>query len=150
MRKTSDVWASLILIFIGVMVVFSSIKLHLGTPREPQPGFFPFVSALILITLSVLLLVHAFRGHSTGFRAFGDLWRPVALIIDLFFYSIFLDFLGYVIATIVLSVVILLVLDTKTWWKLAVVSLALSIGSYLLFDRLLGVTLPHGILEGIV
>jgi hypothetical protein len=53
---------------------------------------------------------------------------------------------GYVISTIMLSAVVLRVLETKSWWVLAVVSLVLSIGSYLLFVRLLGVTLPNGIL----
>jgi putative tricarboxylic transport membrane protein len=150
MRKTGDILASLILIFAGIMVIIGSIQLHLGTPGEPQPGFSPFVSAIILIVLSLILLMGAFRGRSTGIQPFGELWRPLLLIIGLLSYSIVLDLLGYVIATIILSAVILRVLDTRTWWKVALVSLALSIGSYVLFDRLLGVTLPHGFLEGVM
>jgi hypothetical protein len=49
---------------------------------------------------------------------------------------------------IVLSLAILRILETTTWWKLASISLAASIGSYILFDRILGVTLPLGILKG--
>jgi hypothetical protein len=125
MRKTGDILGSLILIFAGIMVIIGSIGLRLGTPTEPQPGFLPFVSAIILIILSLILLIQAFHGSSTGFQT-------------------------VVIATIILSAVILRVLDTRTWWKVAAVSLALSIGSYVLFDGLLGVTLPHGILEGVM
>jgi putative tricarboxylic transport membrane protein len=150
MRKTGDILGSLILIFAGIMVIIGSIGLRLGTPTEPQPGFLPFVSAIILIILSLILLIQAFHGSSTGFQTVGELWRPLLLTVGLLFYSIVLDLLGYVIATIILSAVILRVLDTRTWWKVAAVSLALSIGSYVLFDGLLGVTLPHGILEGVM
>ncbi len=62
-------------------------------------------------------------------------------------YVAILERVGYVISTIMLSVVILRILETKSWWVLAGVSLILSIGSYVVFDRLLGVTLPSGILK---
>lgn len=150
MRKTDDILASFILIFIGIMVIIGSIRLRLGTPTEPQPGFFPFVSGITLIIMSLILLISAWFGRSTGKQPFGDLWRPASLVIGLFVYSLILDFIGYVIATMILSALVMHVLGTKTFWKLAVVSLALSIGSYVLFDRLLGVTLPSGILEGII
>jgi putative tricarboxylic transport membrane protein len=78
------------------------------------------------------------------------MWRPVILIAGLFVYAVVLDVVGYVVATTVLSVVVLRVLDTKTWWKLLVISLALSLGTYLLFDRLLDVSLPEGVLGGFV
>ena len=150
MRKTGDLLAGLFLILIGIAVIIGAMGLRIGTPTEPQPGFFPFVSATILIILSLILLIQAFRGSSTGIQVFGELWRPVLLTVGLLFYSIVLDLLGYVVSTIVLSAVILRVLDSRTWWKVAAVSLALSIGSYVLFDRFLGVTLPRGILEGVM
>jgi len=76
--------------------------------------FFPFVSGIILIVLSMVLLLYAFRGRSTGIQAFGDVWRPATLIIGLAFYSIILDFIGYAIGTIIPSAFVMHVLDTKT------------------------------------
>jgi putative tricarboxylic transport membrane protein len=148
MRRKGDVLGSLFCILIGGAVMIASARLRLGTPGEPQPGFFPFTAGMILAGLALILLIQALLGRGQKAEAFGELWRPVILIIGLLVYSIVLDFLGYVVATIILSVVILRVLDTKTWWKLAAVSLVLSIGTYLLFDRLLGVELP-GILAGL-
>lgn len=134
---------------MGVAVMIGSARLRLGTPMEPQPGFFPFTAGAILIVLCAILFIKAFSGRSEGAEAFGELWRPVILIIGLLTYSVVLDVLGYVIATILLSAVVLRVLDTKMGWKLAAISLFLSIGTYLLFDRLLDVSLPGGILEGL-
>ena len=54
--------------------------------------------------------------------------------------------LGYLIATVALSIVLLRVLGTSRVWGLALAALIIALGSYILFDRLLNVTLPAGIL----
>jgi putative tricarboxylic transport membrane protein len=148
-RKTGDILAGLFGICLGVAVMIGAIRLHLGTAHEPQPGFFPFVAGAILATLCGILLVKALSGRGQGTEAFGELWRPVILIIGLSVYSVVLDVLGYIFATVILAGVVLRVLDTKEWWKVVVISLLLSIGTYILFDRLLDVTLPGGILAGL-
>ena len=43
MRKGGDIFASIFFICIGVGFAVGGIRLHLGTPTEPQPGFFPFL-----------------------------------------------------------------------------------------------------------
>lgn len=148
--NAGDTVAGIFGILLGGAVIIGAVRLHLGTPQEPQPGFFPFVAAVILVVLCGILLVQALCGRRQGMEAFGEMWRPVILIAGLFVYAVVLDVVGYVVATTVLSVVVLRVLDTKTWWKLLVISLALSLGTYLLFDRLLDVSLPEGVLGGFV
>jgi len=149
-KKRGDIVGSFFGTFIGVAVMIGAIRLRLGTPSEPQPGFFPFVAGVILVVLCVILLLRAFSGRGEGADPFGELWRPAILAIGLFTYSLLLDSMGYIIATIILSLVVLRVLDTKTWLKLVAISLILSIGTYFLFDRLLDVPLPRGILTGIL
>ena len=147
MRKLGDVLAGLLLVLIGAGVIIGALKLHVGSATEPQPGFFPFVGGVLLILLSSVLLMKGFRGTSIGTKAFGELRRPIILIVGMVVYVIIFDWVGYVIATIILSAIVLRILETKSWWVLTVVSLVLSVGSYILFDRLLGVTLPPGILS---
>jgi len=149
-KKRGDIVGSFFGTFIGVAVMIGAIRLRLGTPSEPQPGFFPFVAGVILVVLCVILLLRAFSGRGEGADPFGELWRPAILAIGLFTYSLLLDSMGYIITTIILSLVVLRVLDTKTWLKLVAISLILSIGTYFLFDRLLDVPLPRGILTGIL
>jgi len=147
MRKLGDVLAGLLLVLIGAGVIIGALKLHVGSATEPQPGFFPFVGGVLLILLSSVLLMKGLRGTSIGTKAFGELKRPIILIVGMVVYVIIFDWVGYVIATIILSAIVLRILETKSWWVLTVVSLVLSVGSYILFDRLLGVTLPPGILS---
>ena len=51
MRNRTDIIGSVLLIFIGIGVVIESIRLKVGTPLMPQPGFFPFLGGLLLIGL---------------------------------------------------------------------------------------------------
>jgi len=138
--------AGLIFVLIGVGVIIGALTLRVGSATEPQPGFFPFVGGVLLLILSSILFVQGLRGRSLGTKAFGELRRPAILIVAMVVYVVILDGVGYVIATIMLSAIVLRILETKSWWVIVVASLVLSVGSYILFDRLLGVTLPNGIL----
>lgn len=150
--KNGDTWAGVFFLLLGMAVTIGSLQLPLGTPLDPQPGFFPLLAGIFLSGLSIVYLMVVFvkRKKGAGMRAFGAVWRPVSMISGLFIYSAILDPAGYVIATILLSVIILRILESKSWWKVAVISVAASIGSYALFDRIMGVTLPLGFLKGLL
>jgi putative tricarboxylic transport membrane protein len=150
MRKDGNILAGFFFLLFGIAVAIGALQLPLGKPLDPQPGFFPLLAGVFLAGLSILHLLHAFLKRSAAMQTFGALWRPAFLIAGLGLYSLILDYAGYVLATILLAVVILRILETKPWWKIAGASLAISAGSFLLFDRLLGVTLPAGVLKGII
>lgn len=150
MRKTDDILASLIFLLIGIFVTIKGIGLGVGALQEPQPGFFLLVSGGILTILSAIFLVCACLGHSKGIEAFGELRRPIILIMGLAVYTMILDLTGYIIATIILSLIIQYILGTRQLWKLAAHSLIVSLGTYFMFDRLLGLSLPSGILARVM
>jgi putative tricarboxylic transport membrane protein len=150
MRKTGELTAGLFFTFIGIGVIIEGLRLHLGTITEPLPGFFPFLSGVTLAGLSSILLVRAFYGPSQPIRSFKNLWRPAILIAGLVFYISIFDLAGYIISTLILAFIILRIMDTKPWWVIVLASLILAVGSYFLFDRLLDVSLPGGLLKGLV
>jgi putative tricarboxylic transport membrane protein len=145
MRKPGEIVVGLCFAVIGIVFVIGAFKLTVGAPTEPKPGFFPFIDGVILIALSILFLIQAWRGRAGGSSGFGNLKGLAIVIITLVLYVATLESLGYVITTAVLSGVVLYVLETKPR-VLVLVSLGLAIVSYLLFSRLLGVTLPPGLL----
>lgn len=147
MRNLGDIIASIVLLFVGIGATIGAIRLRVGTPTEPQPGFFPFLGGVILIGLSGVLLFQAWRRRSIGFQDFGKLWGPAAVVLGLVVYVATLEFLGYLIATTILAVMVLRVLGTKSLWVLIATSLILVIGSYVIFNRLLDVPLSSGILS---
>ena len=151
MQNRIDIIGSVLLIFIGLGVVIESIRLKLGTPLMPQPGFFPFIGGALLIGLALVLLVQGLRRRADSpprqpREAVGTLRRPAILIASLCVYTAALDPLGYVLPTIVLVAVILRVLGVTSWKILGLASIGLSVGAYVLFGKALGIDLPTGVL----
>ena len=62
-------------------------------------------------------------------------------------YTAVLEALGYVLPTILIAAVILRVLGVTSWKVLILASVGLSVGTYYLFGRILGIDLPAGILS---
>lgn len=146
MRKVGDILVGIISLFIAIVFTVGGIRLRLGTPTEPQPGFFPFLGGMTLIVLAGILLVRGWQGKSSGTQPFGKLWGPLILIVGLVAYVAALEITGYIIATTVLSAIVLRTLEAKSFWVLGIGSLILGVGSYLIFHALLGVPLPAGVL----
>jgi putative tricarboxylic transport membrane protein len=150
MWNRGDIISSFLLILIGIGVVIGAIRLHVGTPLMPQPGFFPFLGGFLLTGLSLVLLVKSClsRGkapqHSRG--TFGEWRRPMILVLGMSVYTAVMEMLGYVLPTFALSAVILRVLGVTSWKLLILVSFGLSVGTYVLFGRILGIDLPAGVL----
>ncbi|MGH7264373.1 MAG: tripartite tricarboxylate transporter TctB family protein, partial [Candidatus Rokuibacteriota bacterium] len=130
-----DIISSLVGVFVGIGVIVESLELRIGTPTNPEPGFFPFLGGVTLVTLSSLLLAQACLGRSTGCEAFGDLRRPAILVVAMGAYVVILEPLGYVLATVPIAVVVLRVLGVRSWHRLGVISVGLSVSTYVLFAR---------------
>jgi putative tricarboxylic transport membrane protein len=146
MKNTGDAVGSLFLFFLGIGAVIGAIRLHVGSPTEPQPGFFPFLGGLSLIVLSSIILLKGRIGQSQKKVVFGEIGRPALLLVVMIALVAVLDRVGYVIGTFLASGLILRILNVKSWRVLILTSLCLSIGTYILFDKLLGIELPVGIL----
>ena len=151
MRNRRDIVASILLILLGMGVIIESIRLKVGTPLMPQPGFFPLLGGLFLVGLSMVLLVRAWLGSGDASQqpreAFGELRRPMILVACLAVYAAVMEPVGYILPTVFIAVVVLRVLGVTSWKVVGLASLGLSIGTYVLFGRLLGIDLPAGILS---
>jgi putative tricarboxylic transport membrane protein len=145
--KRDDFLAGFLLALVGIGVVIGAIRLHIGTPLHPQPGFFPFLGGSALTLLTAILLFQAALGRSTGSEAFGKVGPPAIMVAGMGVYVAILEPVGYVPATMLISGVILRVLGVRSWRVLGLVSPFLSVGTYFLFARVLGIDLPAGVLE---
>jgi len=146
MKNRIDAVGSLFLFLIGLGAAIGAIHLKVGSPTEPQPGFFPFLGGLSLIVFSTIIFLKGRTGQSQKKVVFGDVGRPALLLVVMVVLVGVLDCLGYVIGTFIASGLILRILNVKSWRVLLLTSLCLSIGTYILFDKLLGIELPVGIL----
>ena len=146
MKEQNGVLLSLFFVFVGVAVMARAVQLHVGSLTAPQPGFFPFLGGVGLTVMSSILLVQSWSKGSIRPKISREIWRPGAMVFALVIYTIILNAVGYILASMVLSGMVLRLMGKKSWWNLGGVSLAVTAGSFILFDRLLGIRLPSGLL----
>jgi len=146
MRNKTDVVASLFLSLLGIGAIIGAIRLQVGTPTEPQPGFFPFLGGISLIVFSSIIFLKGWRGHGGHRVPFRGVGRPALLLAVMILLVAVLERLGYVIGTFIASGLLLRILNVKSWRVVIFTGFGLALGTYILFDKLLGIELPVGIL----
>ena len=151
MWSRTDIVESVLLTLVGIGVVIEAIRLQVGTPLMPQPGFFPLLGGSLLIVLSLIFLVRAWLARGETSRqpreAFGELRRPLILVVSMGLYTAVLEWMGYILPTLLITALILRVLGVTSWKELGLASLGISVGTYFLFGRILGIELPTGVLS---
>ncbi len=137
----------------SLVIAVESYHLGVGNLHSPQAGFLPFVASITLGILSFLLLL-SIKSKKPQFREeIADITfnRPLVLkviyvIISLFLYAIFLDALGFVLASMILIAFMLRVIEPQKWYVVTLGTLLIPIFAHLLFDVFLKVQLPKGFL----
>jgi putative tricarboxylic transport membrane protein len=142
---------SIFWLLIGVFIAIHANQLGLGRLRKPGPGFFFFLSAIFLISLSVIdIIVSIFKKsekEDVKVSILGPNWKKVLLVVgSLFAYIYCFNILGFISSTFLLLVFLFKAVDPTKWWIAILNSFLTILISYLLFDRWLMVSFPEGIL----
>lgn len=137
---------------IGLGAVAGSVKLGLGTGREPGSGFLPFLASTFVSLMALIILLGTFRRREEKPRKISALWQGVQWKRSLAFflvtggYLLAFDGLGFALSTFLFLVVLLKGIEKMAWWKVLLIS-AISTGfAYFLLSVSLESTLPRGIL----
>jgi putative tricarboxylic transport membrane protein len=148
--KRLDLIAAAGLAGLAGYILFESRKLAFGSLRVPQTGFFPRALGILLVLLALGELLRALR-HSEVVLSMekiaGEGWiRIGATLATMLGFALVLEWLGFLLATFLLMVLLLRAIEAPRWPKVFVVALVTALLSYGLFAYLLGVPLPAGIL----
>ena len=146
MGLRSEALAGIPFLVLGIGACVEGGRLGFGSVHAPEPGFFPWIGGLALVGLALCLVVRGWRQGGAPVPLEGEWARPAMLLAALILYVPLLEPMGYPITTTVLCAVALRILKTRSWWVTVAVSLALAVGTFLLFHRGLGVELPSGTL----
>ena len=107
--------------------------------------YFPFILSVIMITLSVLLFFLPSQ-HTTSWPK-GRQWLKIGLLMGaILLYSLFLGHVGFLISASLLMGVCMWGFGARRKW-IVPVSIIVTISFYIIFDRILGLNLPAGILK---
>jgi putative tricarboxylic transport membrane protein len=129
------------------------------TQRGPVgPAAVPVVVGVVLLVIAVLLARDVLRGGHGESEMGEDVdlshpsdWRTVGLLIAAFLANVVLiDRVGFPISGAVLFWGSAYALGSRHWLRDPLIALGLSVLTYLIFARGLGIGLPAGPLEGVL
>ena len=146
-----DVIGSLVWMGFGGIFAVSALRQGLFAKGLPGPGLLPFISGIALIALSLFVLVPALlkadKGQGDGVpMAPGGLKKAILAIVALLAYSFLLEPVGYLIMTFAFILFATRLMAKGRWWVSITVAFSASAVSYALFEVLLSVSLPKGLL----
>jgi len=140
---------------IGILLVVTSIVVFVDAGRlkptnEPLgPGAFPLIIAILLGVVGVALTLLNFRSAlvlARNLRRGGtpQLVRVLILLGSIVLYAIILPVVGFTVASAALFTVSARLLGSPHRWRLPLYGIVIAGLITLLFDRLIGLTLPAG------
>jgi hypothetical protein len=141
---TTDRVAGGALVLIGLIAVWESRRFPLGSLHRPGPAYMPTLLALLLIVFGLGVALLGSRSRRLSEVGWHEWRHAVGIFAACAFSAWGLDRLGYRITMAVVLVFLLLVLERKGVILTAILTFAIVWGSFLLFDTLLRVPLPHG------
>ena len=157
--KRLDLAVTCGVVSIGVFLVWGSFQFRQGLVQQEviSATGLPRFLGIFLIVAGGLLLLRRIRDWNHSARLVpsegGDadepgypstFVRPFLFIVVGVLWIFTLEFLGYVIATPLAGLALLLLAEVREWAKLIGIPLGFVVVTWLLFDRLIGITLPPG------
>lgn len=148
--RRANITVALALTSLSAFLLFEAGRFIFGTLRVPRTGFFPKTLVILLLLLSLVLLVQALRQKETERgreKIAADGWsRIAATLATMIGFALVLEWLGFLLSTFLLMVLLLRAIEAPRWSKVFTVALLTALAAYGLFAWLLGVPLPAGIL----
>jgi len=148
--NNSELWGGLIGLALGVFVIWSGLKLKLGTINDPGSGYVLFYTGVLMCVFAATIIVAAITegGPTFGSRWEGARWtKPLLVIGCLTSFAFALDAFGFLLSAIPLMVLLLRVIDPVRWTLAIPVAVLTPLGVWWVLKRVLLIQLPSGIFE---
>lgn len=152
-------WSRLVLaagiLGLGLFYLVETAAIRvLPTYARVGPRFFPYLVATGLIVLGALLLWRAWRGVDGDADPIGPgpaEKLPMGVVAGgLVLQSLIIDWVGFVIAAAITFVLTAAGFGSRRWLLNGALGLGLAVAAYVGFTRGLGLSLPAGLLEGLL
>lgn len=152
-RLRADTVTALLALALAAYIAFEGKAMGLGHPSDPGSGYIQFWTGLIMCGLALTQLVHSLlpgaNKASLG-SVFADIrWGKVLYVTALLVaYATVLDYLGFIIATFILLVVLFKTVEPQSWLVALIGSALTTLVAWGVFVAWLGTQMPAGTLLG--
>ena len=148
--NNSELWGGLIGLALGGFVIWSGLKLKLGTINDPGSGYVLFYTGILMCVFAISIIVAAV---TEGGPTFASRWenarwgKPVLVIACLAAFAFALEPLGFLLSAIPLMLLLLRVIDPVRWSLAIPLSILAPLGMWWVLKHLLAIQLPSGLFE---
>ncbi|MEV0615623.1 tripartite tricarboxylate transporter TctB family protein [Nonomuraea sp. NPDC050404] len=158
-RWRPELVLALVVLALGVLVVVGTLDVSAAASQLGLgPRFFPMLVGGSMVLIGLFYVIDVLRGGQGDPEESEDVdaaaptdWRSLGLVSGIFLaFAALLPVLGWVIGASLLFFGLSVSLGARHLVRVAVIAVALGLGTYLLFVMGLGVTLPGGLLEGVL
>lgn len=135
------------LMIIGLAFAVRAFSYGLGTFEEPGPGFMPFLAGIMMAFFCAIVLIINLKRGWMPLRTLWEgtkWWRAGIVIALLALFCIFLPYLGFILTSFLIMIILFRLVDKPKWVPTILFSLLTTTGFYLLFQVWLKSQLPIG------
>lgn len=137
-----QVVAAVIGIVVGLGAAVLAFGYGLGSLREPGPGLWPFVTSVVIVVMSVLLLAVG-RGLTDAEKFTRASVLAGVGAVTFIAFGVLMPLTGFEIPALLLGVIWLRFLGGESWRSTISISVATTVVFYVLFLYGLRIPLPH-------
>lgn len=143
-KSQRDFWSGVMFVAVGVAFAWGATNYSFGQSARPGPGYFPFGLGILLAVLGAVVLVQSLVVDAADGDRIGAIgWRPLLIVLgSLALFAFLLPRAGMVIALPILVVTSAMAGDEFHWGEALANAVVLTIGSWLIFIKGLGLTIP--------
>ena len=144
MKSQKDFWSGLMFIVAGVGFALGALNYSFGSSARPGPAYFPFGLGILLAVLGAIVLFKALTvGTQDGDPIGGIPLKPLLIITgSIVAFGVLLPRLGMVISLPILIITAALAGDEFKWKEAIFNALLLTVFSWLIFIKGLGLVIP--------
>ena len=143
-KSGRDFWSGMMFLVVGLGFAWGALNYSFGTSARPGPAYFPFGLGIILALLGAFTIFEALTIETEDGEPVGAFaWRPLAIILGaVALFGFMLPRVGMFISLPVLVVLASFASEEFTWVSTIVSAVLLTIFSWLVFSKGLGLTIP--------
>ena len=135
-----------VLVLLALFIIYESFQMGFGSLRKPGSGLFTIFCGVLLLLLNGLKLIKGAGSAIPSIFNAGEGTKFLIIVLPFFGWILFIDLLGYVLATFLGTLALAKILKLEGWRKPLLFSFGTASACFVLFDYLLYLDLPRGIL----
>jgi len=147
--RTADLVTALVLTGVGLLVLVDALRLGVGWGTDgPRSGFFPFWLAVILLVCCAAIALQSWRRRSdTPFVKREGVAPVLKMLLPATAMVLVTQLVGLYVASALYMGLYMRWIGRHSWVAVALVSAALPIITFIIFERWFLVPMPKGPLE---